>query len=65
MTKKELIEVIREKNVIIAELNEKNDRLELSSVASEARPIGSETSQFLESLLARIRNLEKQLDNDN
>ena len=64
MTKTELIEFIREKNIIIADLNAKNDQLELAAVASEARPVSSDTSKFLESLLARIRKLEEQLDND-
>lgn len=63
MTKKELIRLVRDKNIIIADLNEKIDSLELTSIASEAHPMDGKSSKFLASLLTRIRNLEKQLDN--
>lgn len=61
MTKRELIEVIREKNVIIGVLNEKIDSLELAQISSEVHAMSSESSKFLESLVRRIRNLESQL----
>jgi hypothetical protein len=59
MTKLELIEVVQEKNRIIANLNTKIDDLEGLAVKSQAEPMDSASSQLLHSLIARIKKLER------
>jgi hypothetical protein len=62
MTKSELLELINEKNRIIAELNTKIDELEGMAVASRAVPVDADTSRLISSMNARINALEEKLD---
>ena len=62
MTKSELLELINEKNRIIAELNTKIDELEGMAVASRAVPVDADTSRLRSSMNARINALEEKLD---
>ena len=61
MTKSELLEVINEKNRVIAELNSKIDELEGMAVASRAVPVDADTSRLISSMNARINALEEKL----
>ena len=58
MTKAELLEVINDKNRIIAELNEKIDDLSAMAVASQAKVLDADTSRLLSTMSARIKDLE-------
>ena len=62
MTKSELLELINEKNRIIAELNTKIDELEGMAVASRAVPVDADTSRLISSMNARTNALEEKLD---
>jgi len=62
MTKSELLELINEKNRIIAELNTKIDELEGMAVASRAVPVDADTSRLISSMNARINALEEKLN---
>lgn len=62
MTKAELLQVIKEKESIIALLNEKIDDLEGMAVASSAVPLDADTSKMLSLMNQRIRALEEKLD---
>ena len=62
MTKAELLEVINDKNNIIADLNSKIDDLEAMAVASTAKPLNAETSKLISSLNARIKALEEKVN---
>lgn len=62
MTKSELLELINEKNRIIAELNTKIDELEGMAVASRAVPVDADTSRLISSMNARINALEGKLN---
>ena len=62
MTKSELLEVINEKNRIIAELNSKIDDLEGMAVVSQAKPLDADTSRLISTMNARIKALEERLD---
>ena len=53
MTKAELLEVINEKNIVIAELNEKIDELSAMAVASQAKVLDADT---------RIKDLEEKVN---
>jgi hypothetical protein len=59
MTKAELLEVITEKNVIIADLNAKIDELEGMAVSSQAIPLDADASRMLSLMNQRIRALEE------
>ena len=61
MTKAELLEVIRNKDVIIAELNSKIDELEGLAITSQAIPLDADSSQMLSLMNQRIRALEERL----
>ena len=61
MTKAELLEVIRNKDVIIAELNSKIDELESLAITSQAIPLDADSSQMLSLMNQRIRELEERL----
>jgi hypothetical protein len=61
MTKSELLELINEKNRVIAELNIKIDELEGMAVASRAVPVDADTSRLISSMNARINALEEKL----
>ena len=62
MTKAELLEVINEKNIIIAELNEKIDELSAMAVASQAKVLDADTSRLLSTMSARIKDLEEKVN---
>ena len=59
MTKAELLELINEKNRIIADLNDKIDELEGMAVASQSKPLDADTSRLISSLNQRIKVLEE------
>ena len=62
MTKAELLEVINDKNRIIAELNDKIDELSGMAVASQAKVLDADTSRLLSTMNARIKALEEKLE---
>jgi len=62
MTKSELLEVINEKNRVIAELNAKIDDLEGMAVVSQAKPLDADTSRLISTMNARIKALEERLN---
>ena len=62
MTKSELLEVINEKNRVIAELNAKIDDLEGMAVVSQAKPLDADTSRLISTMNARIKALEEKLN---
>ena len=59
MTKAELLDVINDKNRIIAELNDKIDELSAMAVASQAKVLDADTSRLLSTMSARIKDLEE------
>jgi outer membrane murein-binding lipoprotein Lpp len=61
MTKAELLELINDKNTIIADLNAKIDDLESMAVASTAKPIDADVSRLISTMNARIKVLEEKL----
>lgn len=60
MTKIELIELVKEKEVVIADLNARIDELEKMAIKSEATPLNADTSRMLSSMSQRIKHLEEQ-----
>ena len=62
MTKAELLEVISDKNRVIAELNSKIDDLEGMAVASQTKPLDADVSRLISSLNQRIKVLEEKID---
>ncbi len=62
MTKAELLEVINDKNRIIAELNDKIDELSGMAVASQAKVLDADTSRLLSTMNSRIKELEEKLN---
>lgn len=62
MTKAELLDVINDKNRIIAELNEKIDELSAMAVASQAKVLDADTSRLLSTMSARIKDLEEKVN---
>jgi len=62
MTKAELLELISDKNRIIAELNSKIDDLEGMAVASQSKPLDADVSRLISSLNQRIKVLEDKID---
>lgn len=58
MTKSELLELLREKNRIIAELNTQIDDLQGAAVTSMAVPMDTESSDLVRALKQRIEYLE-------
>jgi hypothetical protein len=62
MTKAELLELISDKNRIIAELNSKIDDLEGMAVASQSKPLDADVSRLISSLNQRIKVLEEKID---
>jgi hypothetical protein len=63
MTKAELLDVINDKNRIIAELNDKIDELSGMAVASQAKVLDADTSRLISSMNARINALEEETKN--
>lgn len=62
MTKAELLAVIRERNDVIAQLNERIDELESMAISSMAAPVDADTSRMMSLMNARIKALEEKLD---
>ena len=62
MTKAELLELISDKNRIIADLNSKIDDLEGMAVASQSKPLDADVSRLISSLNQRIKILEDKID---
>jgi hypothetical protein len=59
MTKAELMDVIAEKAVIIANLNTRIDELETMAVTSAAIPLDADASRMLSLMNKRIKALEE------
>ena len=64
MTKNELIDLVKEKEVIIADLNARIDELEKMAIKSEATPLNADTSRMLSVMSQRIKTLEEQIGSD-
>jgi len=64
MTKNELIELVKSKEVIIADLNARIDELEKMAIKSEATPLNADTSRMLSVMSQRIKSLEEQIGSD-
>lgn len=62
MTKAELIDVIRQKDVVISQLNDKVDELEKLAITSQAIPMDADSSRLLTLMNQRIKALEEQLN---
>lgn len=62
MTKAELLEVIAEKNQIIADLNSKIDELETMAITSSAKALDADSSRMLSLMNQRIKALEEQIN---
>ena len=64
MTKNELVELVRDKEVVIADLNARIDELEKMAIKSEATPLNADTSRMLSVMSQRIKSLEEQIGSD-
>jgi hypothetical protein len=64
MTKAELLDVINEKNTIIADLNARMDELESMAVVSKAEILDADTSRLLSTMNARLKALEEKLEDE-
>jgi hypothetical protein len=62
MTKAELLDVINDRNRVIAELNDKIDELSAMAVASQAKVLDADTSRLLSTMSARIKDLEEKVN---
>lgn len=62
MTKAELLQVIRDKDRLIADLNHKIDELENMAVTSQSIPLEADISVVISSLNARIKALEEKIN---
>jgi len=62
MTKAELIEVLNDKNIIIADLNARIDELEGMAITSQAVPMDADSSRLLTVMNQRIKTLEEKLN---
>lgn len=62
MTKAELLDVIRAKDIIIANLNAKVDELEGLAITSQAIPLDADSSRLLTLMNQRIKALEQRLN---
>ncbi len=62
MTKSELLDVIRQKDIVIAQLNDKIDDFEKLAITSQAIPLDADSSRILTLMNQRIRALEEQLN---
>lgn len=61
MTKAELMGLIKEKDIIIAQLNDRIDELESMAIASQAKPLDADSSRLLSLMNQRIKSLEERL----
>ena len=64
MTKNQLIELVKSKEVIIADLNARIDELEKMAIKSEAHPLNADTSRMLSVMSQRIKSLEEQIGSE-
>ncbi len=64
MTKNELVDLVKDKEVIIADLNARIDELEKMAIKSEATPLNADTSRMLSVMSQRIKTLEEQVGSD-
>lgn len=64
MTKAELLRVIRQKDIVIAQLNTKIDELEGMAISSRAIPMDADSSRLLTLMNQRIRALEQKLNHE-
>jgi hypothetical protein len=62
MTKTELLQLLRDKDTLIADLNVRIDELESMAITSAAVPLDADSSRLLTIMNQRIRALEKRLD---
>ena len=62
MTKAELLDLINDKNTVIADLNARMDELESMAVVSRAEILDADTSRLLSTMNARIKALEEEMD---
>ncbi len=62
MTKAELINLLREKDKIIADLNARIDDLESLAITSQAIPLDADSSRLLTLMNQRIKALEEKLN---
>ena len=62
MTKAELLQLLRDKDTLIADLNVRIDELESMAITSAAVPLDADSSRLLTIMNQRIRALEKRLD---
>ncbi len=62
MTKAELINLLREKDKIIADLNARIDDLEGLAITSQAIPLDADSSRLLTLMNQRIKALEERLN---
>jgi hypothetical protein len=62
MTKAELLDLINDKNTVIADLNARMDELESMAVVSRAEILDADTSRLLSTMNARIKALEEKLE---
>lgn len=63
MTKAELIELLKEKEAIITDLETEIESHNKERIALDAIELGQETSELIIALNSKIRQLEQQLDN--
>lgn len=62
MTKAELLQLIRDKEIVIADLNARIDELEGMAITSQAVPLDADASRLLTIMNQRIKALEEKLD---
>jgi len=62
MTKAELIQLVRNKDIIIADLNARIDELEMMAISSKAVPMDADSSRLLTMMNQRIKALEEKLN---
>lgn len=62
MTKAELLQVIKDKDIIIADLNARIDELEGMAISSQAVPMDADSSRLLSMMNQRIKALEEKIN---
>lgn len=62
MTKLELLDEIHRLRSVVADLNQRITELETMAVASASHPLDGDTSAIIQSLSARIKQLEEKHD---
>ena len=65
MTKLELMDLVKDKETVIADLNARIDELDNMAIISEATPLNADTSRMLSVMSQRIKTLEEQVGSDN